>query len=189
MSDLFDPPLVPDRFLRVAVERAVDRYPGGLLYSVPTSCESVRTGHRVLVPLGRGNAEVPGTVVDQLGAEALAEDGVAVDRIKPMIRRSDDLPALPGELLELARWIASYYVCPIGITLANLVPAAVRKGVGTATRLLISPHPSPPDPRPRLGSKQRAVLDAVLATPAEDLPIASHDLTERSGVGAPFLIG
>ncbi|MCP4497815.1 MAG: primosomal protein N' [Phycisphaeraceae bacterium] len=183
MSELFDPPLVPDRFLRVAVERAVDRYPSGLLYSVPTGCEGVRTGHRVVVPLGRGNAEVPGTVVDALGPEAIAEDGVSVDRIKPMIRRSDDLPALPGELLELARWIASYYVCPIGITLANLVPAAVRKGVGTATRLLVSPHPTPPDPRPRLGSKQRAVLDVVLATPAGDLPIASDDLTEQSGVG------
>ena len=96
MSELFDPPLVPDRFLRVAVERAVDRYPSGLLYSVPTGCEGVRTGHRVVVPLGRGNAEVPGTVVDALGPEAIAEDGVSADRIKPMIRRSDDLPALPG---------------------------------------------------------------------------------------------
>ncbi|MHC4246620.1 MAG: primosomal protein N' family DNA-binding protein, partial [Planctomycetota bacterium] len=76
MSELFDPPLVPGRFLRVAVERAVDWYPGGLLYSVPATCEDVHIGHRVLVPLGRGNAEVPGTVVDRLGSEALAEDGV-----------------------------------------------------------------------------------------------------------------
>jgi primosomal protein N' (replication factor Y) len=41
------------------------------------------------------------------------------------------VPAVPGDLLELAKWISVYYCAPIGMTLATMVPAAVKK----ATRL------------------------------------------------------
>ncbi len=188
MSDLFAPPLISGEFVRVAVERAVDRYPAGLLYSLPQTCEDIQAGHRVLVPLGRGNAAVPGTVVERLGAEAAALEGLDPDRIKPLIERTDDLPPLPAELLDLATWISSYYACPIGITLANIVPAAVRKGIGSSKRLLIKPAEVTPDPLPRLGKKQRAVYDAVLSTAAADLPIASNDLAERTGVGGTAIL-
>ena len=196
MSELF--PTAPDddpnsapadsrHFVRVAVERSVDRYPSGLLYGVPPGLE-IEAGHRVLVPLGRGNSSVAGTVVDLLGPDGPTIEGVDPQRIKSILSRADDLPALPGEFLDLARWISSYYACPIGMTLASLVPAAVRKGVGAAKRLLIRPVTPAPDPIPRLGARQRAMYDAILEYPPESLPISSIELTERTGVGGTAVV-
>ena len=188
VNDLFAPPLISGEFVRVAVERAVDRYPAGLLYSIPQTCEDIQAGHRVLVPLGRGNSAVPGTVVERVELKAAVADGLDPDRIKPIIERTDDLPPLPAELLDLATWISSYYACPIGITLANIVPSAVRKGIGSSKRLLITPAAVIPDPLPRLGKKQQAVYDAIRATAAADLPIASNDLAAQTGVGGTSVL-
>ena len=33
-------------------------------------------------------------------------------------------------LMELARWISDYYVCPLGMVLGAIVPGAVKKGAG-----------------------------------------------------------
>lgn len=166
---------------RVAVERSVDRYPAGLLYRVPPDLD-VQAGHRVLVPLGRGDTRVTGTVVDLLDPEQATLEGVDPARVKSIMGRADQLPPLPGELLDLAKWISGYYACPIGMTLASLVPAAVRKGVGSTTKLLVRPIADPEGPPPRLGARQKAVLDALRAVSDADLPISSTDLTERSGV-------
>ena len=87
MADLFgsDTPTLDqtDRdFVRVAVERSVDRYPSGLLYAVPDGLD-IEPGHRVLVPLGRGDHRVAGTVVDRLDAAGAAEEGDPPEKIKP----------------------------------------------------------------------------------------------------------
>ena len=82
------------RFARVAVERSVDRYPSGLLYAAPEDL-ALAPGHRVLVPLGRGDSTVPGTIVDTLDRQAAAAEGVPFDRVKPILSRTDDLPPLP----------------------------------------------------------------------------------------------
>ncbi len=174
-------------FVRVAVERSVDRYPSGLLYAVPEGLK-IEPGHRVLVPLGRGDHRVAGTVVDRLDAGGADEEGVPPEKIKPLLGRADDLPPLPGELITLARWIASYYACPIGIVLASIVPAAVRKGVGATSRLLVRPAEPRPDPLPRLGKTQRAMFDAISATPEADLPISSADLAEQTGIGGTAVL-
>lgn len=174
-------------FARVAVERSVDRYPSGLLYAVPDALE-IGPGHRVQVPLGRGDSPVPGTVVDLLDADAATGEGVPLGKVKSILSRTDDLPPLPSELLGLARWIASYYACPIGIVLASIVPAAVRKGVGSTSRLLVTPVRPAPAPLPRLGKVQRAVLDAIEATPESELPLSSADLAERTGVGGTAVL-
>ena len=192
MADLFgsDTPTLDqtDRdFVRVAVERSVDRYPSGLLYAVPDGLD-IEPGHRVLVPLGRGDHRVAGTVVDRLDAAGAAEEGVPPEKIKPLLGRADDLPPLPGELITLARLIASYYACPIGIVLASIVPAAVRKGVGATSRMLVRPAEPRPDPLPRLGKTQRAMFDAIAATPEADLPISSADLAEQTGIGGTAVL-
>ena len=177
----------PGLHVLVAVERSVDRYPAGLLYRAPTAL-GIEAGHRVEVPLGRGNTRVTGTVVDVLDAAAVSDEGVDPARIKTILGRADDLPALPGELIELAKWISAYYACPIGMTLASLIPAAVRKGVGSTTRLLVRPATPPEDSKPRLGARQKAVLEALAAIPEAELPISSAELAERSGVsGQPVL--
>jgi primosomal protein N' (replication factor Y) len=147
--------------VRVAVERGIDTHPSppqkaaspasnaastisssgahargeqghGLTYAVPPGM-SLDVGRRVEVPLGRGDARAAGVVVAVGGAELLG--GLPASRVKPVLR--DTGAGLTGELVELARWISGYYVCPLGMVLSAMLPAAVKKRTGLrSVRLL-----------------------------------------------------
>jgi primosomal protein N' (replication factor Y) len=115
--------------VRVAVERGIDQLDAsGLTYLAP---EGIAVGERVDVPLGRGNKAAPG-IVTEVGGEELAA-GLARERIKPILKRSG--ASLSPVLVELARWMAGYYVCPLGMVLATMMPAAVKKRIGLRTRV------------------------------------------------------
>ncbi len=58
-------------------------------------------------------------------------------KLKRIERVIDKEPLLDVQLMELARWISSYYVCPLGQVLAAMVPAAVKKGAGLRTQTCI----------------------------------------------------
>lgn len=120
-------------YARVAVERSVDHYPDGLTYAIPPELSDLRPGERVIVPLGRGNTPTAGFVVERMAAADLEPD--AVKFIK-----SRDLGGvrLTNDLLELARWISSYYCAPIGMTLATMLPAAVKKNIGTVRKTMVN---------------------------------------------------
>ena len=49
----------------------------------------------------------------------------------------DKEPLLDAGLMALARWISSYYVCPLGQVLSSMVPAAVKKSVGVKKQKFI----------------------------------------------------
>lgn len=129
------------RYVRVAVERGVDRVrgkgdtddaanDGGLTYKTR---EPIEIGRRVEVPLGRGNVHSAGIVIASGGEELLG--GFAASRVKPILR--DTGTGLPSNLVELAKWIASYYVCPLGMVLAIMLPAAVKHRTGLRSVTLI----------------------------------------------------
>jgi primosomal protein N' (replication factor Y) (superfamily II helicase) len=44
--------------------------------------------------------------------------------IKPVQQVLDEAPLLPGELMQLAQWIAQYYVAPLGEVLRGMLPLA-----------------------------------------------------------------
>jgi primosomal protein N' (replication factor Y) len=73
-------------------------------------------GHRVVVPF-RGRKQL-GVVV---GAGA-APAGV---RIQPIVEAPDEVPVLSAAMLALCRWIAEYYVVPLGVALRSALPAAL----------------------------------------------------------------
>src|SRR5277367_2547157 len=74
-------------------------------------------GARVLVPFS--GQRLMGVVV------RVHEDAPADDfEIKPVQQVLDDAAVLPDELMELARWIASYYVAPLGEVLRGMLPLA-----------------------------------------------------------------
>jgi primosomal protein N' (replication factor Y) (superfamily II helicase) len=74
-------------------------------------------GARVLVPFS--GQRLMGVVV------RVHEDAPAYDfEIKPVQQVLDDAAVLPDELMELARWIASYYVAPLGEVLRGMLPLA-----------------------------------------------------------------
>ncbi len=72
-------------------------------------------GARVLVPFS--GQKLMGVVV-RVHDEAPAEEF----EIKPIQQVMDDAALLPEELMELARWIAQYYVAPLGEVLRGMLP-------------------------------------------------------------------
>jgi primosomal protein N' (replication factor Y) len=74
-------------------------------------------GARVLVPFS--GQKLMGVVV-RVHEDAPAEEF----EIKPVQQVLDETAILPAELMELAAWIASYYVAPLGEVLRGMLPLA-----------------------------------------------------------------
>ncbi|MEO6567198.1 MAG: primosomal protein N' [Opitutaceae bacterium] len=61
-----------------------------------------------------------------------------IEKLKSVVQVLHPFPALPRDLLELARWMASYYACGLDSIIETMIPAAVRKGVGLKEEKLLS---------------------------------------------------
>ncbi len=172
MSGLFSKAIAAVGYARIAVERGVDRYPEGLTYAVPPELADLVPGDRVLVPLGRGDQPVAGCIVE-IGDVS----DVDPERIKPILQRDAAAARLPSQLIELARWISAYYCAPIGMTIANMLPAAVKKNVGSVTRAMIDlGDPLPLDERVPPGQKR--VLEMLASLDPSQRPIEMRRLAE-----------
>ena len=137
-------------FSQVAVDQPID---GELTYRVPKALRrAVLVGARVTVPLGRGKRTVAGTVLaltDEAPRlpEAAAPEGatgelfVALPEsgggVKAIAAVSEGVHPVPADLIELARWVSVYYCCPIGMVLATMVPAAVKKAVRLPVQMMV----------------------------------------------------
>lgn len=146
---------VAAHYVRIAVERGVDTGRGdassaGLTYASPTPLE---VGRRVEVPLGRGDSMTAGIVIAAGGPELLGD--FPAHRVKPISR--DTGTGLTPDLVELARWMSSYYVCPLGMVLAAMLPAAVKHRTGLRTLRLIA----------RVDAAREAELAAELKLPPQ----------------------
>jgi primosomal protein N' (replication factor Y) len=190
-----EPAPIPTRFVRVAVERSIEHtgdLDEGLTYSVPDALPSPAPGQRVIVPLGRGRP-VRGIVLAAGGIELLA--GLHPSRVKAIRTLEDDAasPALSRALMELANWISSYYVCPLGMTLAAMVPAAVKLGVGARTRAWVSLGPRPqatgpatePVATPKPTRTSAKAWKAVQAIPDSAWPMPLDALASLVDVKSP----
>ncbi len=129
-------------------------------YAIPPHMGSVEMGCRVEVPLGRANKPTVGFCVEVLDrAEAQKSRQF---RLKTVRRVIDDAPLLNEQLMDLARWISRYYVCPLGQTLAAMVPAAVKKGIGIKTeKLIYLARPGDGDIEGVTGKKQRRIIEIL----------------------------
>jgi len=177
-ATLFQPPGPPERhggrFLRVVVERGIERGrdDAGLTYW--TDDEAIRPGDRVRVPLGRGDTPTGGIVVEVGGAD-LAQ-GFDVSRIKSVLGHARS--HLTPDLVGLARWIAAYYVCPLGMVFGSILPAAVKRGVGTRQETRLDRADAAPD---TLAPATRSAWEGVAALPASAFPARPRDLADRLG--------
>jgi len=116
------------RYADVAIPTGVDKT---FTYIIPeTLTDSARVGMRVLVPFGR--KYLTGIIV-----------GLPVQSSHPSLRPLADVldvrPAFSDHMLQLCRWIADYYIAPLG----EVLRAAVPHGFGTSSkrtvRLLLAP--------------------------------------------------
>jgi primosomal protein N' (replication factor Y) len=88
-------------------------------YSVPSAfAETVQAGSRVLVPFR--NRSMVGVVVAMLAEPPAGLSGNA--KIREVSKVLDLVPALTPKLIELAQWIAGYYLAPIGEVFRGMLP-------------------------------------------------------------------
>ena len=84
-------------------------------YAIPEMLrESVQPGSRVLVPFR--NKSLVGVVVECVQQ---APEGT---KIREITKSLDFLPALTPKLIELAHWIAGYYLAPVGEVFRAMLP-------------------------------------------------------------------
>jgi len=142
--------------VRVALESAADTE---FDYLVPDALWPVAVGQRVAVPFGKGNRPEEGFCVESdLPREAAFGSADRGIRLKAVTRIVDERPLLDAQLMELARWIGDYYVCPLGQVLAAMVPGAVKRAAGVRTQRLVY-LVAPPDVTDALkGPKQKKLI-------------------------------
>ena len=103
-------------------------YDAALNYLVPNHLATqLEPGMRVLVPLGKSNRSQIGYCID-IQPWGLAEPSV---KLKPVQSLLDERRLLDDHMIELTRWIAQYYLCPLGQVLEAILPAGVRSHAGT----------------------------------------------------------
>src|SRR5258708_19578229 len=84
-------------------------------YAIPDSLrDSVQPGTRVLVPFR--NKSLVGVVVE------CVQHAPPATKIREITKTIDFLPALTPKLLELAHWIAGYYLAPVGEVFRTMLP-------------------------------------------------------------------
>ncbi len=194
VSSLFsthpEPTLPRDaRLVRVSVSRGIDKgadlRESLLTYALPSGTDA-QPGQLVKVPLGRTNKASSAVVIEVGGPELLGD--VSFAKLKRVIAVTSAV--LPGTLLDLAKWMSHYYVCPLGMVLQSLLPAAVKRQVG---RALVSRYTLSPDVEDRvnaIGKPSKRTLDAIArlrALSSDRWPAKAKSLHIECGISGPML--
>ncbi len=132
----------PAPFVEVAIDAPV-RMPATFTYSAPPELD-LRPGCLVRAPFGSRTAH--GVVVAQ-------SDTTSAGYAKPVESLAAPEPLLAPERLELAQWIADYYMSPLYDAIALMLPPDLRMRSHTYVRLV--GEPADPD---RLGPGARQLL-------------------------------
>jgi len=122
----------------------------------------LKLGQRVSVPIGKRDRMTTGYVID-------IQTGPWTSTLKPIGEILDPGGQLSEHLLELGQWIARYYQCPLGKTLAAMMPDAARRLSGFhqvryVRRCQPASSSNEENRQPALGQKQKAVIDELTAT-------------------------
>jgi primosomal protein N' (replication factor Y) (superfamily II helicase) len=128
----------------------------GFDYYVPAALlRSVQPGHRVWAEFGKRGAQM-GVV---LRLKPPAPDGPPLS-LKPLGALVDPEPALSVPDLELARWLADRYLCPLGEAVFGVLP--VGKQTAPLRPRTVLPRTAEPASAPVLTAEQRAARDQIL---------------------------
>lgn len=162
-------------FVQVAIEQSIDRV---LDYSVPPKLVSrIQVGHRVRVPLGKNNRKVYGYVIAIV-------DKSCYPHTKPIEGIEDDRVLIHPKMMQLAQWIARYYVSPLGMVLESMIPSAVKKRIGLGYTRQVRPAVSRQQLQEILettrNTRRRAVLARLLQV-EEGKSIEIHQLALEAG--------
>ncbi len=103
-----------------------------LHYRVPEDLRAtVAVGSLVRVPVGHA---VRLGIVGEFGVPT----DFPLEKLKSIVQVVHPFPALPRDLLELARWMAGYYAAGLDAIIETMIPVAVRKGAGLKQEKLLT---------------------------------------------------
>lgn len=111
-------------------------------------------GVRVMAPFGA--REALGYVVEEADAPP---EGLDEARTKAVRRVVDQEPLFGAQELDLARWVAGYYLCSLGEALAAMIPSGRRESAAPAFADEFDAAPL----RHELSEEQRVAIEAVMA--------------------------
>lgn len=150
---------------------------GMLTYSVPAEMEGlVRCGSRVAVPIGEKRVYVG--VVARLHHDKPC--GITTKDIAEAldVRDGSPCPSVLETQMRLWRWIAGYYICPVGDVLHAALPAKLRKrATGRRKKSAADEREAPPTSSQKtLTPPQQKAMDEIVSS------FKSHDTTLLHGV-------
>ncbi len=160
-------------FARVIIDRSIRRE---LDYAVPAPMAGkVMVGSRVRVPFR--DKTLLATVIETL------EESPAAG-IKPITALLGEKPVLSASLIELARWMANYYCCPIEAVMRSLLPQVIRKAeVGWKKQLFVHPvrivRPDEVEQLQKRAPRQAELLQAIAQLSA---PVPAADLLRQTSL-------
>ncbi|UCD28066.1 MAG: DEAD/DEAH box helicase, partial [Planctomycetota bacterium] len=138
---------------RVAMVAAIE---GQYSFAIPDQLvEKVEPGKRLLVPFGKNRKPSPAFCI-AVGRE------IWTSTLKPVTDVLDRERLLSNTLIDLGLWMSRYYCCPLGRTLAAMVPEPIRKQSGFRT---IRTYRLTGQQLPKLTAKRQAVINALSAHP------------------------
>src|SRR5437899_41999 len=159
--------MMKPNYVRVIIDRAIQRE---FDYSVPeTLAERIGIGSRVRVPFRDKSA---------LATVRATLEHSDAKGIRPIEALVGEAPAISESLLELAKWMSTYYCCPLETVMRSLLPQVIRRAeVGWKKQLFVQPltkiDPDKIDNLHRRAPRQAELLGAIAKlerpTPAAQL--------------------
>jgi primosomal protein N' (replication factor Y) len=89
--------------------------------NLPTSGNTTDIGKRFRLPFGSGNKI-------GLFLSSIDDSSVPAEKTKKVLECLDDKPVLSEHMMALARWMANYYLQPLGEVMFQCLPAHLRSG-------------------------------------------------------------
>ncbi|MGF1856934.1 primosomal protein N' [Vibrio anguillarum] len=147
-------------------------------YQIPSHLFPI-LGGRVSVPFGRQ------TLVGIVTA-IVSESEFSVDQLKPLKAVLDSQPVWPEKLYQLLLWCSQFYQYPLGDTLFNALPGALRKGKAADFSTLVEWQLTPSGRDQLMQGFGRAVKQAKVMTMLESGAVP-HQLFIDEEVGSSVL--
>src|SRR5881296_1361184 len=173
MSTNLSASMAKANYVRVIIDRAIHRE---LDYAVPDSLTGrIGIGSRVRVPFRDKSALATVVAVPE------QSEAKGIRLIEAII---GEAPALTEQLLELARWIGTYYCCPIETVMRSMLPQVIRRAeIGWKKQFFVQParkiDKDEVEKLRRRAPRQAELLDAISKLEA---PIRAADLLRQTAL-------
>ncbi len=144
-------------------------------YVWPEKFGPPQIGQRVRVSFGRGGRMTGGVIVRTKGAPG--------DRkLKVVSELIDSESQFDPVRWELGQWISRYYLSPLGMTLAAMIPSAVGKHAPKSETVVFLVSHEGKDVTKVSGARQKCVLDELLEARRQGVePLSLKSLMNHSG--------